>query len=178
MGSPIAIDLDGDGVETISLQDSNVKFDIDGDGIKEKTGWLKGDDGFVAFDQNNNGLIDGVGELFGGLNRGDGYSKLAQFDSNHDEVINSNDEKYNDLLVWRDINENGVSEANELASLVEMNVQEISVKYEVVDIIQNGNLIGEVSDAIIDGVSVEVADIYFQYHDNRPAEFFEFFNLV
>ena len=40
--SPLVIDLDGDGVETTSIND--VYFDHNNDGLREKTAWVKSDD--------------------------------------------------------------------------------------------------------------------------------------
>ena len=48
-GSPIAIDLNDDGIQIYAGNVSNVKFDVTGDGVKEMTGWLDKHDGFVAF---------------------------------------------------------------------------------------------------------------------------------
>jgi hypothetical protein len=61
---PLAIDLDGDGIETIGA-DGTVVFDHDGDGVKTGTGWVSGDDGLLVLDQNGNGTIDTGAELFG-----------------------------------------------------------------------------------------------------------------
>lgn len=38
---PLALDLDGDGVELISLEDSSAHFDFGEDGFAERIGWLK-----------------------------------------------------------------------------------------------------------------------------------------
>lgn len=40
-------------------------FDSDGDGVKNRTGWISPDDGFLVFDRNGDGLINDGGELFG-----------------------------------------------------------------------------------------------------------------
>ena len=40
MGSPLVLDLDGDGIELISLENSTVIWDIDEDGFAEHTGWV------------------------------------------------------------------------------------------------------------------------------------------
>ncbi|MDR1062612.1 MAG: hypothetical protein LBL48_01535, partial [Azoarcus sp.] len=63
---PLALDLDGDGIETIGIGGANtVLFDHDGNGIRTGTGWLKPDDAFLVLDRNGNGKIDNGGELFG-----------------------------------------------------------------------------------------------------------------
>jgi len=166
--SPIVIDLDGDGIETSSLfAGHSVMFDIDGDGKKDQTGWLSGRDAFLAVDKNGNGVIDGVGELFGGPNRGDGYAQLATFDSNGDGKVDSNDERYSELLVWQDKNIDGVTDATELRSASSVGLESVSVNYtSQEDVYNNGNLIGEVSTAVINGEEVGAADVYFRF---KPA---------
>ena len=47
---PLVIDLDGDGIETTGVGTSSAYFDVDGDLFAERTGWLKGDDGFLVLD--------------------------------------------------------------------------------------------------------------------------------
>jgi hypothetical protein len=61
---PLALDLDGDGIETIGINGyDTVLFDHNGDGVKTGTGWVKSDDGFLVLDRNGNGLIDDGSEL-------------------------------------------------------------------------------------------------------------------
>jgi hypothetical protein len=55
---PLAIDLDGDGIETIGITATPVLFDHNADGIKTGTGWVKADDAWLALDRDVNGLID------------------------------------------------------------------------------------------------------------------------
>ena len=62
--SPLALDLDGDGVETTTVE-TGVYFDHDDNGFAEKSGWVGKDDGLLVRDINNNGQIDDGTELFG-----------------------------------------------------------------------------------------------------------------
>ena len=63
--SPLVLDLDGDGVETAGVNNNWVMFDLDGDGVKNRTGWLRPDDGFLVFDRDGDGLINNGREMFG-----------------------------------------------------------------------------------------------------------------
>lgn len=133
---PLTLDLNGDGViDTLSLADG-VNFDLNNNGFSEKTAWLASDDGFLVLDKDGNGLITEGNELFGTetlLENGEyaskGYEALIELDDNEDGKISSADSIYSDLLVWRDLNSNGISEANELLSLSDLNITEISVNY-------------------------------------------------
>nr|MDJ0682427.1 hypothetical protein [Xenococcaceae cyanobacterium MO_167.B52] len=185
--SPIAIDLNGDGVKTISINrsvmvdmdndgvkekiDQGVTFDMDNDGVKEKTGWLSGQDGFLAvdkvsFDKNGKeigrGLIENQDELFGGSGVGDAFEKLASYDSNNDKVINSLDDNFDKLLIWQDANENGMTDEGELGSLSVFGVSELSLDYKSNSIIDaQGNTLGETSTAVVDGKVRDLVDVYF-----------------
>lgn len=163
VASPIVIDMNGDGIKTLAYSAHSVNFDIDSDGIKDKTAWLSSEDGFLAVDKNGNGSVDGVGELFGGILRGDGYSKLADFDSNQDGFVTKDDVGYSMLSIWRDSNMNGVTDSGELVSAMSAGLESISTAYLSQDEFQNNNLIGEVSKAIVFGQEVQAADVYFRY---------------
>ncbi|VUS27880.1 hypothetical protein [Klebsiella spallanzanii] len=55
--SPIILDLDGDGVETRSLQDG-IYFDHGGNQFAENTGWVSTDDGLLVLACNLDGLLN------------------------------------------------------------------------------------------------------------------------
>lgn len=130
---PLAVDLDGDGIETVS-QNAGIVFDTDADGLKTGTSWLKGDDGWLVIDKNNNGKIDNGSELFGDAyvkqdqtKAKDAYDALGDVDSNHDGMITAADAKFAELKIWQDKNQNGISEANELKTLDEIGLVELKV---------------------------------------------------
>lgn len=162
--SPIAIDLGGDGIDTSSLfVDGGIQFDMNGDGVKDKTAWLSGSDAFLAVDKNGNGQIDGIGELFGGPNRGDGFASLATYDTNADGTVDQNDAQFSDLLLWKDANMDGVTDANELQNAAAAGLESISTDYASQEVYESGNLFGEVSTATFQGQDVAAVDIYFRY---------------
>ena len=128
---PFVLDLDGDGIELGTLADSQAYFDLNGDGFATRTSWLKGDDGFLALDRNQDGKINDITELFGSPDR-TGYEELSELDSNADGVIDKADERFAELLVWQDVNEDGISQADELKSLTEAGIVSISLTHESV----------------------------------------------
>lgn len=120
------LDLDGDGIETVSLSDAKVWFDVDADLFGEKMGWVKGDDGLLVRDLNANGRIDDVTEMFGKAGQS-GFAALGEFDANDDGVIDVADLVYSELRVWRDRDGDGVTDAGELTSLAALGIRSISV---------------------------------------------------
>lgn len=114
---PLVLDLDGKGFRTLPAN-GTVLFDHDADGVKEATGWIVPDDGLVAIDLNGNGVIDSGRELFGDstiLLNGDeaehGFAALTEYDSTGDGVVDNRDEQFSHILVWRDLNSDGISQS-------------------------------------------------------------------
>ena len=136
---PLVLDLDGDGIETVGIDPlAPILFDHDADGVKTGTGWIQSDDGLLVLDRNGNGTIDGGAELFGdntrtGVNQSgltyaaNGYIALQGQDSNADDQINSQDTSYTQLRVWRDLNQDGISQAGELQTLGQAGIASIGV---------------------------------------------------
>lgn len=144
---PLALDLDGDGIETISTT-NGVKFDFEGLGIKVTTGWVSPDDGILALDINNNGIIDNGSELFGVYTRlqdgslaKDGFDALGSVDSNRDAIFDAQDLNFSKAVVWRDLNSDGISQLHEMSSLLEAGVLALNLKSSSSSEDSNGNLI-------------------------------------
>ena len=130
---PLVLDFDKDGFETVSA-DSGVYFDEDAKNLVEKTAWVSPDDALLAIDINGNGIIDDGTELFGnstkmpdGSNATGGFKALSQYDSNSDGVIDEKDSAYDKILVWRDINGDGISQKSELYHLRDLGIKSISL---------------------------------------------------
>ena len=147
---PLAFDLDGDGLETTTISaDNTTLFDHDGDGVRTGTGWLKGDDGFLALDRNGNGTIDNGSELFGvdtvlangpnaGLKARSGFEALADLDSNGDHLFDAQDAAYGNVRMWRDLNQDGISQAEELQTLADAGIASINLNATTTNITLTG----------------------------------------
>lgn len=160
--TPIALDLNGDGIQTIARADFHGSFDLLGTGKAIQSGWLSAGDAFLAIDANGNGSIDGIGELFGGAAKGSGFARLASFDSNGDGVVDAHDAQFGALSLWQDADGNGRTDAGELIALAQAGVTALNVAFEELPFLDaNGNLHLERSSAVIDGRAVDMTDVYF-----------------
>ncbi|WP_028579861.1 hypothetical protein [Desulfogranum japonicum] len=93
---PLVIDFAGTGVE---LTKQTFSFDIDADGQQNQIAFVKPGAGFLAWDKNNDGVINDGKELFGALS-GDGFADLSLFDDDENGWIDENDSLYSHLRIW------------------------------------------------------------------------------
>jgi len=136
-GSPIILDLDGDGFDLTDLA-GGVHFNLNPSGDAEPISWTApgSDDAWLVLDRNNNGVIDDGTELFGNFtpqpssDSPQGYLALAALDLNHDEVIDSEDMIFNDLRLWQDRNHDGVSDPDELSTLGAHGILGLDVRFK------------------------------------------------
>jgi hypothetical protein len=137
--SPIILDIDGNGYHLTSAA-GGVLFDFFGNHQPIQMSWTMGGstNAFLALDRNGNGMIDDGSELFGNLtpqppcNGRNGWAALAVFDTpayggNGDGIIDAKDAVYAKLLLWQDLNHDGISQPNELFSLSALGVAAISL---------------------------------------------------
>ncbi len=100
---PLVIHL-GNGISTLS--DQSFYFDLDSDGEEESIKALPTGSGFLAYDKDENGIIDNGSELFG-TQSGNGFAELAGYDHDHNNWIDEADDIFSKLKVWyRDENGN------------------------------------------------------------------------
>ena len=166
---PLILDLDGDGLDTVGASSTSpILFDHDNDGIQTGTGWVNAEDGFLVFDRNGNGAIDNGSELFGdatdlyaGGKAADGFAALAQEDSNHDGKVDSQDAHWSQLRVWRDLNQDGVSQANELFGLDQLGIAGIHTAATAnSQTLANGNQIADLGSFVrTDGSTGRMGDV-------------------
>ncbi len=162
---PLILDLNGNGLDLTDVRSGEgVSFDITGDGNKENVSWAKASDGFLVYDRNGNGTIDSGKELFGDQHGAkNGFEELSKFDSDGSGSIDINDTIYKDLSVWQDLNQNGISEQNELKSLKDMNIEEISLNHDDRSERVAGNRVEGYSSYTQESIKREVGEVFLNY---------------
>ncbi|KDN12680.1 iron-regulated protein FrpC [Snodgrassella communis] len=175
--SPVVIDMNGDGVKT-SAKGQHVYFDHDGNGFAENTGWVDSHDALLVLDRNQNGQIDDGRELFGsntllasGKKAKNGFEALAEFDENHDGVIDAADSVWSKLQLWQDKNQNGVVDEGELSALSASQIKAIGVYYKTEKAKDaHGNEHRETTKVTwADGHQTDATDVWF---DTEPGDSF------
>ncbi len=142
MVDPLVLDLDGDGLEITPLS-QGVQFDGNGDTIRTNTSWIDADDGLLVLDRNGNGAIDSGRELFGdetlladGKKAAHGFAALAELDVGGaanatggagDGVFDAKDAQYTNVRIWRDLNQDGISQASEMQTLAQAGIASVKL---------------------------------------------------
>jgi hypothetical protein len=142
-GSPIILDLTGQGVQTIS-EDAGTYFDLRNTGFAEKTGWVAPQDGLLVFDPSGGPVTDG-NQLFGnyttmpnGMVAPNGFAALAALAAPGATSLNAATSLidpatgvsyFSELMVWQDANSNGIVDPAELQSLSSLGIQSLNLTY-------------------------------------------------
>ncbi len=93
---PLVVNFAGTAAE---LTTTKFSFDLDANGTLEQISFLKPNSGFLALDQNNDGVINDGSELFGPQS-GDGFADLAHYDLDANGWIDENDPIFDRLQIW------------------------------------------------------------------------------
>ena len=180
---PIVFDLNNNGFNPSTLSEG-ANFDLDCNGMAERINWVQGDDAFLAYDRNEDGIINDGSELFGdntllanGEKALNGFQALAEFDTNADGIIDNNDTDFSKLLVWRDADRDGVSDEGELVSLSELGIISIILDYSTLNSnTASGATLGNVSRFVYeDGSESRIAEYWvlsqkFNTVDTNPID--------
>ncbi|MGF1763686.1 calcium-binding protein [Aliivibrio kagoshimensis] len=168
-GPPIILDLDGDGVELTSLDESSAFYDISGDGYRNRVGWAGKDDGILAFDKDSDGVIkdrDEIAFVDYKLGAETDLEGLTAFDSNNDGVLDNKDDKWKQFGVWQDKDQDGETDIGEFTSMQNMGISSIDLSSDQNQHKSSGNVIyGLGNYTRSDGSTHTFADTALQYSD-------------
>ena len=177
-GSPLVLDLNGDGVTSTFISETSTYFDLDNDGMRERTGWAQSSDGLLTLDKNRDGIINDGNELFGnntilknGTKAANGFEALKEYDENRDGVIDTKDNIYNTLKLWQDTNSDGITDTGEFHTLSELGVASINLGYSTnTDTLEERNAINQTSIfTTTDGEAKTINDAWFMTNAQETA---------
>ncbi|MDR9805485.1 hypothetical protein [Rhizobium hidalgonense] len=189
---PVLLDLDGDGhVDLRPIDLTNIvaspAFDWDGDGVRDTTAWAGPSDGFLAIDLAANGaagpdgLIDQAKELAFSLwaEQGETVGSISDlegvrivFDTNRDNILNADDQRWNEFRIWRDANQNGLTDQGELLTMTDAGIKLINLMptTDGSQAFADGSTItGTSSYETVDGNKHVVGDVMLSFRPSRTS---------
>jgi VCBS repeat-containing protein len=196
-GDPLVLDLDSDGKIELLSEANGIFYDFNQDGFSEKTGWVTAQDGMLVFDKDGDGLIEGAPEMIasphslasltednwdGFQDELNGFAQLSKLDSNKDGVFDAKDAAFSQVRVWQDLNQNGISEADELKTLASLNIKSIDVEGAALEqffglngggfqnIIEGNTITHKSTFTMNDGTKREIVDAWFD-HDLTNSKY-------
>jgi Ca2+-binding RTX toxin-like protein len=126
---PIALDLDGDGLDLSTVDGSSVVVRTAQGGLS-KLAWVGPTDGFLAVDRDGDGAINKLSEISfvqDKLGATSDLEGLRTWDSNGDGVLDKADRDFSKILLFVDANQNGRSTAKELRTLEQAGIKAINL---------------------------------------------------
>ena len=87
------------GRASAALSDQKFLFDLESNGSKVSISMPAAGSGFLVLDKNGNNKVDNGSELFG-VNSGNGFADLAQYDVSHKGWIDASDPVWKSLKLW------------------------------------------------------------------------------
>ncbi|MBU3887665.1 hypothetical protein [Methylosinus sp. KRF6] len=172
------VDLNGDGITLSDWVSNTVLFNVLGDGRLHQIGWAVGGDGILALDLNGNGVIDNITETISaqfdwGGSYNDSLDALASLvqpgagvfsRATSDINWRTGNSYFDDLRVWVDANEDGVTDPGELKTLDELGITSISLQGtgNQGETIADNDIVNRTSFTRANGATGEVASVDFE----------------
>jgi hypothetical protein len=126
---PIALDLDGDGLDLSTVDGSSVVVKTAQGGLS-KIAWVGPTDGFLAVDRDGDGAINRLSEISFTQDKPGATSDLEglrAWDTNGDGMLDKADKDFSRILLFVDANQNGRSTKKELRTLEEAGIKAINL---------------------------------------------------
>lgn len=169
---PVVLDLNGDGVSFIGLDDDVPWVDLDGDGLEQRTSWIGPDDAFLMADLNGDGRYTASDINFAAATTADDTDMeavQALFDENNDGRLTKDDPMFAELVTWRDQNQDGRVQAAETQSLQAAGIVSITVDAPLA-VTQVGDVTIHRTSSFerVDGTSSAALDV--TLHTDRASE--------
>ena len=128
--APIVIDLGPSGIEYVAASQG---AEIELSGYAFAMAWLGSNDGLLVYDCNQDGVIAELREyvftLWAPGAQTDMQALALVFDTNHDGMLDGQDDSWNDFGIWQDLNSDGVQQSGEFNDLASWGVESIALDY-------------------------------------------------
>jgi hypothetical protein len=161
--TPVVLDLNGDG----QIGYSQIKMDLNRDGILDTTAWVAAQDGLLVHDIYGDGSVRENSQFAFARHGGetDLQGLAAQFDSNRDGVLDAKDTQFGEFAVWQDTDQDGVADAGELKTLVDLGITALQLNSDGVQRTPETGVTeaGRTTAQLANGSTLVVADAAFNY---------------
>jgi hypothetical protein len=161
--TPVTLDLNGDG----QIGYSQIKMDLNRDGILDTTAWVAAQDGLLIHDIYGDGSVRENSQFAFARHGGetDLQGLAAQFDSNHDGVLDAKDSQFGEFAVWQDTDQDGVSDAGEVKTLADLGITALQLNSDGVQRTPETGVTeaGRTTAQLANGSTLVVADAAFNY---------------
>ncbi|MBF0622121.1 MAG: tandem-95 repeat protein, partial [Magnetococcales bacterium] len=160
---PIVFDLNGDGINLVSTEGLDNDFDMVPENAMRAKVWAGPDDGYLVMDKDGDGQINDITEMlseFFTAGHDSGLSALSTLDDNGDQVINAGDGAFDSLMIWQDLDSDGVTDPGELKPLNAHGIESINLDAETVNFTVDGaTVLSEGSFVYSSGVDGQFAEL-------------------
>lgn len=133
---PIAIGL-GKEISLVPYEKSSVFFDINDDDYYENVAWVGNTDAILVYDYNDNKVVNSAKKIiftkWDKTAKSDFEAFKNNFDSNQDNIFDHKDQEFNKFYLWQDLNQDGISQSEELLTLKEKGIASINLDYTTSD---------------------------------------------
>ncbi|MBU3593688.1 hypothetical protein ICN42_06210, partial [Polynucleobacter sp. 71A-WALBACH] len=158
--TPIAIDLNGDGIQYQSLA-AGIAHDYGSTGQALNTAWISANDGLLAQKLENSNLNITFSTHAGET---DLQGLARAYDANHDNVFDAKDAGFNDFGIWQDADSDGIVDAGEFLSLADRGILSLSLTSDgVIHTAADGDVLiyGQTTYTMTDGSTGIAEDVAF-----------------
>ncbi len=170
---PVTLDLDGNGLHYIGLDDSQAYFDVNSDGWREHLAWVSAGDALLVLDKGVDRAIDRFDEIsFTSYLPGarTDLEGLVAFDSNGDGVLSRLDARWREFAVWQDADGNGASTPQEVITLDDIGIVQIDLTSDQqLRMVDGVTEFGQTRFTWADGRTGAVGDVAFPIGDKAIA---------
>ncbi|PWG63409.1 calcium-binding protein [Spiribacter halobius] len=171
---PLALDLDGDGLEFTDIDDSGIEADINGDGWLERMAWIGADDALLTLDRDGDGRVSGFEEISfvddHPRARTDMEGLALAFDTDGDGDLDRDDAAWDRFALWQDGDGDGIEDPGERIELAHAGIRRIGVISDgEAERLGDVTVFGRSRFQTADGDGGVVGDVAFHYAGKAPT---------
>lgn len=132
---PVVLNLHGEPVQTVGLDQSSAYFDVLNNGTNQHTAWVTRGEGLLVDDVTGSGRVASEKDLVSG------YDQLTTLDGNGDGILDFRDARWSELKLWTDTSGTGTFKPGDLHTLDQIGIAAIDLHPQTANTLDHDNLI-------------------------------------